>query len=239
MDKRLIDTIEKIKTLSSLNAEFNAAMRELFGKTDSASSVFSGSPDGRIDEIYEYCIERVIKEQSEQFYKYFPIREIVPQLTDDFCRMERYKREDNFEDFCLAAFQQVECITNWFCQRERFIKLYETKKEVDSCVKDKNGISSNILNLIIRTKPEDRSKLPLMKLYFNERIRAVLFFIYFNGQTNKYLFESKYNELNELYQCRNLNHRGGIPEKYQDDIIAAILPHKYQYYLKFRCNGQN
>ena len=54
MDKRLIDTIEKIKTLSSQNAEFDAAMRELFGKTDSASSVFSESSDGRFDEIYEY-----------------------------------------------------------------------------------------------------------------------------------------------------------------------------------------
>lgn len=233
MDKRLIDTIEKIKTLSSQNAEFDAAMRELFGKTDSASSVFSESPDGRISEIYEYCIEKVIKEQSEQFYKYFPIKEIVPKLVEDFCRMERYKREDNFEDFCLAAFQQIECITNWFCQRERFIKLYESKKGNDSNVKDKTGNSPSVLNLILKSKAEERKTLPMMKLFFNERIRAVLYFVYFDEQTYKYAFDTKYNELNELYQCRNLNHRGSVPEKYQEDIIAAIIPHKYQYYLKF------
>ena len=233
MDKRLIDTIEKIKTLSSQNAEFDAAMRELFGKTDSASSVFSGSPDGRIDEIYEYCIERVIKEQSEQFYKYFPIQEIVPQLVEDFCRMERYKREDNFEDFCLAVFQQVECITNWFCQRERFIKLYESKKETDSSVKDKSGNTLSVLNLIIKTNPNDRKELPLMDLFFNDRIRAVLYFVYFEEQTYKYVFDFKYKELDELYQCRNLNHRGGVMKKYQEDVISYIIPRKYQYYLKF------
>jgi hypothetical protein len=43
MDKNLIDAVEKIRKLSAKNAEFDAAMRNLFGKTDSASSVFSRS----------------------------------------------------------------------------------------------------------------------------------------------------------------------------------------------------
>lgn len=233
MDKNLIDAVEKIRKLSAKNAEFEAAMRNLFVKTDSASSVSNGALSDRVDEIYEYCIERVIREQSEQFYKHFPIKEIIPQLIEDFCRMERYKREDNFEDFCLAAFQQVECITNWFCQRERFINLYESKKELDSCVKDKSGNAPSVLNLIIKANPNERKELPLMKLFFNERIRAVLYFVYFDEQTYKYVFETKYKELNELYQCRNLNHRGGVLEKYQQDVISYIIPRKYQYYLKF------
>lgn len=233
MDKNLIDAVEKIRKLSAKNAEFDAAMRNLFGKTDSASSVFNANSSNRIDEIYEYCIERVIREQAEQFYKYFPIKEIIPRLVEDFCRMERYKREDNFEDFCLAAFQQVECITNWFCQRERFIQLYDSKKETDSSVKDKSGNAPSVLNLIIKANPNERKGLPLMRLFFNERIRAVLYFVYFEEQTYKYVFETKYKELNELYQCRNLNHRGGVMKKYQEDVISSIIPHKYQYYLKF------
>lgn len=233
MDKKLEDAIEKIKRLSEKDAEFDAAMRKLFGETDSALSVSDGISSSRMNEIYEYCIEKVIREQSEQFYKYFPIKEIVPQLVEDFCRMERYKREDNFEDFCLATFQQVECVTNWFCQRERFANIYESKKDSNSGVKDKSGNSPSVLDLILRSKSDERKNLPLMKLYFNERIRAVLYFVYFDEQTYKYTFDTKYNELNELYQCRNLNHRGGVQEKYQEDIIASILPHKYQYYLKF------
>lgn len=212
MDKTIKDAIEKIKRLSLQNAEFNEAMRKLFGTTNSALSVSIVSSGNRIDEIYEYCIEKVIKEQSEQFYKHFPIKEIVPQLIEDFCRMERFKREDNFEDFCLAVFQQVECITNWFCQRERFIKLYESKKDENCNVMDRAGKSPSVLNLILKSKTEERKTLPLMKLFFNERVRAVLYFVYFDEQIYRYVFDTKYNELNELYQCRNLNHRGGIPK---------------------------
>lgn len=232
MDKRLIDTIEKIKTLSSQNAEFDEAMRELFGKTDSASSVFSESTVGRVDEIYEYCIERVIRDQAEQFYKNFPIRELIPKLVEDFCRMERYKREDNFEDFCLATFQQIENITNWFCQRHKFVEMYEKKKQSDSCIKDKD-IHIPIINLVLRNKVVERGGKPLDEYYFNEKIRAVLYFVYFNERTYKYPFDTKYNELNELYQCRNLNHRGGDLTPYQEVIITVILPKKHQYFLRF------
>ena len=226
MDKRLIDTIEKIKTLSSQNAEFDAAMRELFGKTDSASSVFSESPDGRIDEIYEYCIERVIKEQSEQFYKFFPIQELVPKLVEDFCRMERYKREDNFEDYCLAVFQQMEIpdINN---------EETDDEKKDDKIVTNNQGDTTSIGKIIIQSDYDVRKNMPLIKMYFNERIRAVLYFVYFNGKYYKSVFEPTYNELNEIYQCRNLNHRGGESTPYQESIIEKILPHRYLYYLKF------
>ena len=32
------------------------------------------------------------------------------KLIQDFIRMERFRRDDNFEDFCLAAYQQIELI---------------------------------------------------------------------------------------------------------------------------------
>lgn len=232
MDKNLIDAIEKIKKLSTKDAEFDAAMRKLFGETDSASGLSNVYSSNRIDEIYEYCIEKVVKEQSEQFYKHFPIIEIVPSLVNDFCRMERYKREDNFEDFCLAVFQQVECITNWFCQRPKFIELFDEHKTDESLIKDK-GVAISVWKLIIQSDFDTRKDKPLIKLFFNERVRAVLYWVYFDGQPYKYAFDSIYNELNELYQCRNLNHRGGESTPYQESIISNILPHRYLYYLKF------
>lgn len=232
MDDNLKAAIEKIKKLSSRDAEFDAAMRDLFGKTDSASSVSKGLSDTRLNEIYEYCIEKVICEQAEQFYKNFPIRELVSKLVEDFCRMERYKREDNFEDFCLATFQQVENITNWFCQKPEFVGMYEKKKQIDSCIKDKDN-PIPIINLVLRNKVAERAGSSIGEYYFNEKVRAVLYFVYFHEQTYKYPFDAKYNELNELYQCRNLNHRGGELTPYQEDIIKRIIPQKYQYYLRF------
>lgn len=232
MDNNIKDAIEKIRRLSLQNAEFDAAMRKLFGTTDSALSISIATPENRIDEIYEYCIERVIKEQSEQFYKHFPIKEIVPSLVTDFCRMERYKREDNFEDYCLSVFQQVECITNWFCQRAKFIEMYNARMNEESTIMD-NGVPISIGRFIIQGDYDIKKNKPLIKLYFNERVRAVLYWVYFDGHPYKYSFDSVYNELNELYQCRNLNHRGGESTPYQESIIERILPYRYLYYLKF------
>lgn len=181
-----------------------------------------------INEIYDHCIEKIIKTQAEKFYKDFPIKELVPQLMKDFCRMERFRRIDNFEDFCLALFQQVENITNWFCQNSDFNDKYNNKKNEDSCIKN-----INIEKLIIKYKYDERKGKPLMEMDFDVRIRAVLYFVYFNEQTYSNTFNSKNNELYNLYQCRNLNHRGGIRYDYQEEIISTIIPNKYQYYLKF------
>lgn len=226
--KAILDHIDKIEQYAKTDPWLMSELRRRFG----------GVSDTRIDEIYEYCIEKVIREQAEQFYKYFPIKELTPSLVEDLCRMERYKRDDNFEDFCLATFQQVENITNWFCQRQKFIDLYESKRDTYCCFRDKTGNPiCTIRELIINTTDIDkynkRKDLPLMSLYFNERVRAVLYFVYFGEKTTKYVYDSKYNEMNELYQCRNLNHRGGDRTDYQENLISEILPYQYQYYLKF------
>lgn len=187
----------------------------------------------KINEIYEYCIEKIIAEQASQFYKDFPIRELSKQLITDYRRMERYRRQNNFGDFCLAVFQQVENITNWFCHRERFINLYKSKRDGICVFKDKEGNEISIGHLVIQSKYEERKDLDLKKLYFNERLRAVLYFVYFDEKTSRYTFDLKYSEIDKLYQCRNLNHRGGDRNKYQEDTISGILPYKHLYYLKF------
>ena len=227
-EKAILEYIDKIEQFAKKpeNGWLLAELERRFGSGE------------KIDEIYEYCIERVIREQAEQFYKFFPIKELIPSLVEDLCRMERYKRDDNFQDFCLAAFQQVEYITNWFCQSQEFMDLYESRRDKNCCFKDKDGNPiCTIRELIVSTsdkeKYDKRKDLPLMSLYFNERIRAVLYFVFFEEKTTKYVFDSKYNEMNELYQCRNLNHRGGELSDYQENLISEILPHQYQYYLKF------
>lgn len=188
----------------------------------------------KINEIYEHCIEKIIKTQAEKFYKDFPIKELVPQLMEDFCRMERFRRIDNFEDFCLSLFQQVENITNWFCLSSDFNDLYNNKKNEECSIKNNKKEDIIIEKLIINSDYDKRKGIPLMDMYFNERIRAVLYFVYFKEHPyNNYVFEVKSGDLDSLYQCRNLNHRGGKRNDYQDDKINTIIPNKYQYYLKF------
>ncbi len=221
--KLIIDHIDKIERYAKTDPWLMNELRRRFGNEHNS----------KIDEIYEYCIEQIIKEQATQFYKYFPITELKEQLVEDYCRMERFRRKDDFEDFCLAVFQQVECITNWFCLRQKFIDLFNNKKNENSSIVDKEKNPIPIGSLIIQSEYEKRKETPLIKLFFNERIRAVLYFVYFGEKTIMYAFNSKYNEMNELYQCRNLNHRGGDRSNYQENIVSEILPHQYQYYLKF------
>ena len=40
----------------------------------------SNVSSSKIDDIYELCVEKIIREQAEQFYKNFPIKSIVLQL---------------------------------------------------------------------------------------------------------------------------------------------------------------
>ncbi len=233
---KLLDFIDQLAKDKD-NAWFVRELGNRYGINNVKPSI-SADLNTRIEEIYEYCVERVIREQATQFYKDFPITDLTSQLIEDYCRMERYRRQNNFGDFCLAVFQQVENITNWFCLRQKFIDLYVSKRDEDSAFKDKEGNPiSTIRELIINTKEkeqyEKRKSLQLKDLFFNEKVRALLYFVFFEEKTTKYTFESKYSELNELYQCRNLNHRGGRRSEYQEDIISNILPHQYLYYLKF------
>ena len=46
------------------------------------------------------------------FYKDFNLPSINDELCNDYVRMEQYRREDNFEEFCMAMFQQIELIVN-------------------------------------------------------------------------------------------------------------------------------
>jgi hypothetical protein len=76
---------------------------------------------------------------------------------------------------------------------------------------------------------------PAHNWYFNHKLRAVLYFVYFNGELkgNIDLFDRVYSIGNYLYQGRNLNHRGGITTQYQQEVIDDLLPNQHKYYFKF------
>ena len=104
MDDKLISTINKITRLTQQNAEFDMELRKQLNVA-SANSVLSD--DERINEIYEYCIEKIIKQQANEFYEDFPLQSIKDILIGDYIRMESFRRKDNFGDFCLSLYQQI------------------------------------------------------------------------------------------------------------------------------------
>lgn len=204
----------------------------------------------KMDEIYEHCIERISKEQSAQFYQKFPIKEIVPQLVLDFGRMEHFKRQNAFLDFCMAAFQQVEMITNWFCMRPELDEWVNTvmmqpayyfiKKELKDgkyvVVDEKRNGSFLICQLLFGKEYEKNKREHIADYAIFTKVVTVLYFICFGAKLhdgNKESFNELRVVLSDLYQCRNQNHRGGTQTDYQKQATEKIGQDKCWYYYKF------
>lgn len=253
MDKAIQDTIEKIKTLATKDAEFASEMRNLFGKTDSASCVSSTYTDNPIDEIYEYCIERVIREQAEQFYKYFPIKEVVPGLVDDFIKMEFFHRRGSFEEFSMAVYQQIERITNYVYTIPKFIETCEIlighpayikstlQKDgtwSEATISDRNFESQYQIAHLIYGKDYacDKASKDISSLWAMDKAASVLYFLCYKAKlkSQEFIqFTTYKNYICDIYQIRNLNHRGSSPSDNQKIIIDSIMPQQGIYYFKF------
>ncbi|MEO9893097.1 hypothetical protein [Aurantibacter sp.] len=209
------------------------------------STVYKSSKGSKnIDSIYEYCVKEVIKDQALKFYKDFKLTEIKSKLIDDFIRMEQFKREDNFEDFCLAMFQQVEnIVTHLYSKYNLNLKvtsdsnLYLISRynsTQNKFIRDKRGLQ---IGHFIFQKYKERGPINVetQTWYYSNKFRAVLLYYYFNNKieydTKK--FDAMYNIANELYQMRNLNHRGSELSSYQEKMVNKIIPNYNRYYFRF------
>ena len=218
--------IEKIYLLTKQDVEFNEELRKKLGIASSASSALID--DDRLNQIYEYCIEEIIRKQAEDFYKEFPVTSIVSTLIDDYVRMESFRRKDNFGDFCLALYQQIENITNKICESSvlaeitdkmwghlAYVKTPEGQQEPD--IRDRTG-KTDIANLIFYGTSKnglpnavEKSRKSLQNQYASDKIRIIVYFYGFGTRLKNSDFDS-FREitglLNDIYQCRNMNHRG-------------------------------
>lgn len=212
--------------------------------------------DDKINHIYEYCIERIIGKQACEFYADFPMREIVSSLRNDFVRMEKFRRNDNFTDFCLAVYQQIECMTNAICKNSTlsnavdrlwscaaYVKHWDEKSQTSIKTLDIANRSSGdycIAKLVlVSTTTEsyiEKSKRSLQSQYAMDKIRIVLYYLGYHAMmksTDYDTYTEIANTLYALYQCRNLNHRGNQPLESAKEILDNVLAHKSYYYFKF------
>ena len=200
----------------------------------------------QIEEIYEYCIKRVIREHAERFYAEFKLQSIKARLVDDFIRMEKFRREDSFEDFCLAAYQQLEAIIMELIKPQNFIDYLRENKGIPAILRFDNDkreyvrkgnptIGSLIFFTTDQSKIDRQISAPIQEWSFNEKYRSVLYYYYFNKdvRTNTNEFDRTYNMGYELYQARNLNHRGSNKTPYQQSAIDKLIPNQHKYYFKF------
>lgn len=194
-----------------------------------------------IQNIHEYCVEQKIEKQAAEFFNSFPILEIKDQLIQDYKKIEHERRRDDFENFCLCLYQQIENITNYLFETKVVttwnnlkhtiaIKSFYDRNQKQYVLPSKGGKSLEKL-VFQNAKPiEDFSK-----WHANRKFRAVLFYFYFGKDVTRddYLFNSIYFTHEEIYQMRNQNHRGGTPTVYQQKTLDKIKGKESKYYFKF------
>ena len=249
MDEKLKSTLDKIIRLTQQNAEFDKSLRNaLLLSYPADNGVIS---DERINQIYEYCIEKILRKQAEEFYMDFPIKSIVPTLVDDFVRMESFRRKDAFGDFCISLYQQIENITNKLCESKQLNNIAEKMWGCPAYVnKDEPRIDNRlestftISGLVFPGQNKktglpysvEKSQSSLQAQYASDKIRAIIYFLGYKATMRNVDYEN-YIEItslmSDIYQCRNMNHRGNTLTQWEADTINRIVPMKSYYYFKF------
>ena len=236
---KLFDFIQEVSELKG-----NEWFKDKLTNKYSAHNASADINDPAIAKIYEYCIKEIIQKQAETFYKDFKLLTIKHQLVSDFVRMEHFRRDDNFEDFCLAIHQQLEAIINYLCTDKLDFCNRIILDKNKSCYKIKNKEKNfweefKLWQLIISTYKTqlDADKLFNQQLIMWEyplKLKAVIYYYCFSQKIWDFYKFKEYNDLaNEVYQSRNLNHRGGFQYETQKQLTDKIKNESHKYYFKF------
>lgn len=251
MDDKLFTTLDKIARLTQQNAEFDTELRKRLNVASANSAIID---DERITQIYEYCIEKIIRNQAMEFYKDFPLTSIISILVEDFCRMESFRRKDKFGDFCLSLYQQIECMTNKLCEDSTLSEITSKMWGCHAYVKDEKNVPIDIsnrvsgdftiANLIFPGQNKKTGNLnsiekpqsTLQAQFASDKMRILVYFLGYKGLMKSSDYDS-YIEftslLSDIYQCRNMNHRGNTQNEWEATVFNRIYPLKSFYYFKF------
>lgn len=243
MDEKLKSTLDKVIRLTQQNAEFGEGLRK--GLNVNSAIPLSSLTDDRLNQIFEYCIEDVIRKQAEEFYADFPITSIVKGLQDDYARMESFRRKDSFTDFCIALYQQIEWITNKLCEQKKLNEIAEKLWGYSAYVKERDGKADfrqrsdsdyTIAKLVFGNKAADKYEISLQAQYAIDKIRSVIYLVGYKSAMVNSDFKG-YVEIaqlmSDIYQCRNMNHRGSTQTGWEEKTLNRILPLKSYYYFRF------
>ena len=244
--KRLLAFIDTLVKQPG-NDDFVAGLRALLRiGTDSLEKE-------RIEQIYEYCIERNLRQQAEGYYASFPIKELVPELVETYMLMEGFKRKNDFLNFGAQLFKQIEGIANYICKikeyKEFFTELYYFPSLVEfqkgsppKMSFPRNKGSEHVGKLIFgdyEKTPDgkEKSKIEPKDQYIQDRIKIALYFagyascMYYPTEFNKMAFE-----ISKLYLVRcEADHSGNGRTAAQEKIFQEIVNNVGKYYVDFIC----
>ena len=230
------------------NKEFAAGIQTLIGSRVPKSTVDSE----KIEEIYEYCMEKNARVQAEGLYDEFPFESIKDSLIEDYVIMERFRRKGDFLNFSAHLYLQIENICNAICSDKRFQEVYSRLivADIPAYVIYNGGVqnrysdnkNTTINKLIfgdyeVNEKGEDKKGIALPKLGMHDKVKCYLYFAAFGAcmlQSNRGEWNYNTNLIYDIYLIRcHADHRGGAITANQEKRLSVILPHQNRYYALF------
>lgn len=142
MDEKIKSTVHKIRLLAGQNSEFSHEMQKLFGKTASASDVYTSSDIYSDITTIRSALE--IRANASITYNFVKIQRLRDQLIIDNLRMEnaalnlQIPEADRFYVFCINAFYQIENIINYFYHLT-FPNVESLLKEIEDATQYENN----------------------------------------------------------------------------------------------------
>ncbi len=189
-----------------------------------------------IQNIHEYCVEKIVKKQAENFYKDFNIKDIKDDLVKDFFKMEHERRRDDFRNFCLTIFQQIENITNELFHSKLISQISNDRyKRAYTYQKSEDTIEMMLLwNDRFPEQDYDKKIEKIGTWPFMAKFKAVIYYYYFGKRVyNQFELFPKIRIGNQLYLMRNRVHRGPSINTEQEAKLDEIYQNRSIYYLRF------
>lgn len=229
---KLNGLIKVIKTILK-NEKNNWFLDKLLSEVKDVSYELNLSENNTLNQIQEYCIEDNIKKLAHEFYKDFKIIAIKDQLIKDFIKMEHERRRNDFENFSLCVYQQIENIVNFLF--DNFVEKIWSKKKDNNAIFKWDKINQKYVKSDYVKKVNELILGQYDKWYASSKTKSVLYFFYFNEVvTNTKDFYQKSKDIDEVYQIRNKNHRGEkLNNEYVENVLTSISKNESIYYLKF------
>lgn len=203
-EKQFLKLFELIKITASspINYSFRSKMEDFFYE------IANKKMENFAPKIHAQINNNPYKIYAQQFYKNLQLknRKIKNQLKADFIKMHNFLEVNDFFNFALACYQQVETIINFLNKNNQLnshINLYE-----NSIVALPN------YSLIDITKGKSESHVFLKKVLH--------FYIFFEEekQYDSYKFNAYYNNMLFIFTARNFIHKNGsIPNTFSENKV--------------------
>ena len=198
---------------------------DLIARIEKVSPISPGVSHAIVKSVQEYCVKDILKVQAEGFYFDFPVSEIKKQLILDYIKMEESRRRDDFEQYSLHLYQQLECIVNYYFLKSEGIRARVLK---DACTQSK------VFMLGDRNEYLDKEGDIINRNWgFLNRYRVVLYYLYYKKNIVWEPFKEMHNMAHTILSLRNRIHRESPLTITQEQMINKVEGKEYKYYYKF------